>query len=754
MSPRSYIDLIKGLRSSKGSESQYISDAVLEIKEELKGTPQAKVNALRKLLYLQMFGCSMSFASFPAVEIVALPTFGSKRIGYLSIAQSFTDETDATIMATNQFKKDIGHKEECIAATAMASLACMTTPELSRELFNDVVTLLNSSKAVIRKKALLLAYRMLLRYPDALKIALPRIKDRLEDKDACVQASAVNIITELVIRNPSIYIAFAPTLYKLLTQPPPHDNWMLIKLVKCFGALSTVEPRLTQRLADPLINLLDSTNAQSLAFEIIQSIVIGMTHDDRLLRVAAQKLSSFVQDSDLNLQYLGLRGLASLLPAHHQVVRHHDEIVMKCLENADVSLRLRALDIVKGLATERNIKSLVKRLLLLLESESLVDIDISGSLKSALVKTIISMSTNNDYSNVTDFEWLVGVYTRLTVTAPSEALVVGSALTSIVARIPDVRELAVSKLVQAVLSPRGKQLLENSVNATTVGFIIGEFFDLFMNDAGVVIPKFLDPEIISRLSGSAVGTLVDAVVQMVLAHSTVAAENLDENSVELFSTLRLLAIEKLNQIIPIVSSFEATSRISLALTMLKTSSNPKILSMLTGLYRKSEELAPISSKAQKKIAPPDSVDLNSWIDPHVEKLVTAPVVAIKDDVFDRIPVHSLSDEDLPPLSDNKKKLKKKKKKVKTVQDDVISPVISEPKQSTPVEKVVKRSTPISIIKVKPLSDEDVSDSEVKGTGLHSALASVKLDEDFGLYGHEEVVQSEKKKKRRVKKVST
>ncbi|KAL0235420.1 hypothetical protein GEMRC1_002002 [Eukaryota sp. GEM-RC1] len=453
--------------------------------------------------------------------------------------------------------------------------------------------MLNSSKTVIRKKALLLTYRMLLRYPDALALALPRLKDRLDDKEPSVQSAACTIMTELVIRNPSIYMAFAPSLFKILSSKPPRDTWTQIKLIKCFGELTKEEPRLTQRLFEPLSHILDTSTAQSLVFEVIQAIISGMSHDQRLLRLAARKLSSFVEDSDVNIKYLGLRGLNSLQKEHSSAVRSHEEIIFKCLEEADISLRLRALDIVTGLATDKNLKSLVKRLLLLVEDEALSDVDVSGSLKSALVKSIIAMTTADDYGSVIDFEWLVGIYTRLLVSASFESQLIGETLCEIVSRVPDVRCLAVGKLVQALLSPRGAQLLETSCTAMVVGFVIGEFFDLAAKDAAIIVPKLLDVDVCKRLSGGAVGSLADAVLQIVVAEANLVKE---EGDLERWQSLRLMAVEKFSILASSCSCFEGVSRSKHYFSLLEKSDDPKLIGMLSFLFRKGAELVPVSKR--------------------------------------------------------------------------------------------------------------------------------------------------------------
>lgn len=52
-----------------------------------------------------MLGYDISWASFNMIEVMSQPTFTPKRIGYLAASQSFTDETDVLMLATNLFKK-------------------------------------------------------------------------------------------------------------------------------------------------------------------------------------------------------------------------------------------------------------------------------------------------------------------------------------------------------------------------------------------------------------------------------------------------------------------------------------------------------------------------------------------------------------------------------------------------------------------------------------------------------------------------
>lgn len=104
------------------------------------------------------------------------------------------------------------------------------TPDLARTLLNDLLNMLNNSRAYTRKRTVLLLYKVFLKYPEALRIAFPRLKEKLEDPDQAVVSASVNVICELAFRNPKNYIVLAPQLYGLLTGSS--NNWMLIKIVK------------------------------------------------------------------------------------------------------------------------------------------------------------------------------------------------------------------------------------------------------------------------------------------------------------------------------------------------------------------------------------------------------------------------------------------------------------------------------------------------------------------------------------------
>ncbi|KAL0485649.1 hypothetical protein AKO1_011890, partial [Acrasis kona] len=201
-----------------------------------------------------MCGYDMEWAAFHMIEVMSSPNFSLKRTGYLAAAQSFTPSTDVIMLTPQLFRKDLKSSEQYECGFALTTLSNVCTPDLGRDLVSEVVTLLNSTRPYIRKKAILCLYKIFIQYPDALRPAFPRLKEKLADTHPSVVSSSVNVICELARKNPVNYLGMAPVFFKLLTTL--NNNWTLIKIVKLFGALTPHEPRLAKKLVEPLANII------------------------------------------------------------------------------------------------------------------------------------------------------------------------------------------------------------------------------------------------------------------------------------------------------------------------------------------------------------------------------------------------------------------------------------------------------------------------------------------------------------------
>lgn len=230
---------------------------------------------------------------------------------------------------------------------------------------------------------------MFLRYPDALRPAFPRLKEKLDDTEPSTQSCAVNVICELARKNPKNYLSLAPIFFRLLTDS--QNNWMRIKIIKLFAALTPLEPRLAKKLIDPLTNLIHQTPAMSLLYECISTVIVSVPDHLPSIQLCVTKLRIFIEDQDQNLKcvsflsslavffctrylcsrpahrYLGLQAMADILKIHPKVVAVHRDLIISCLEDGDESIRLRALALIGGMCTKKNLTDIVRKLLKHLE---------------------------------------------------------------------------------------------------------------------------------------------------------------------------------------------------------------------------------------------------------------------------------------------------------------------------------------------------------------------------------------------------
>lgn len=362
---RTLQDLIRGLRANKNNEPKYIANAVDEIRSEIRTDDMdLKAGAVMKLTYLEMLGYDMSWASFHVVEVMSSPKYHLKTVGYLAAAQSFQQDTDVLMLTTNLLKKDLSSNPADVAVT-LNGLSAIAAPDLARDLSQEIIAMLNHSRPHIRKRAILAIYRICEKYPDAINNARPRLEEKLDDPDSGVVAATVNVLCELVRRNPKEYLTLAPRLFILLTTSS--NNWMLIKIVKIFGSLSPYEPRLVKKLQSPITELISTTPAISLLYECVRTCIIGGmlqgSSGDSLAKLCVSKLAAFIQDPDQNLKYIALLAMAKIVPTHPYLVAEYQDTILSSLNDQDISIRMRALDLVSAMTNRSNLQSIVQQVL-------------------------------------------------------------------------------------------------------------------------------------------------------------------------------------------------------------------------------------------------------------------------------------------------------------------------------------------------------------------------------------------------------
>ncbi|KAL1591448.1 AP-3 complex subunit delta [Paraconiothyrium brasiliense] len=522
-----------------------------------------KSTALMKLTYLEMFGHDMSWASFNVLEVMSSPKWRHKRTGYLAAVQSYRRDTDVLLLAENQLKKDISSPTPSVISLPLVAIPHVINPSMASSVLSDLLPRLTHSHPSIRKKTVVTLYRLALVYPETLRPAWPKIKERLQDdhEDPSVTAAIVNVICELGWRRPQDFLPLAPRLFDLLVEGG--NNWMAIKLIKLFATLTPLEPRLIKKLLPPLTKIIRETSAMSLLYECISGIiqggileaVEGTTEGEEVARLCVGKLRGMmVIEGDANLKYVALLAFEKIVQSHPYLVSQQQDVILECIDDPDISIRMRALDLVVGMVNSENLTAIVGRLMRQLRNAPVAssadnpandraratgvtpyaesdDSDAEESLRqheqrsdqppplpedyrTNVIRRILDMCSRDTYSNITDFEWYIDVLVQLVRVSPATKSTasgeesdldqsddvgrgIGRELQNVAIRVKSVRPEAVDAAQSLIFVDLRDQMFPSSGNGGQgvleyAGWLVGEFAS-YLTKVEPVLSSLLHP---------------------------------------------------------------------------------------------------------------------------------------------------------------------------------------------------------------------------------------------------------------------
>ncbi|KAI0076052.1 Adaptor protein complex AP-3 delta subunit [Panus rudis PR-1116 ss-1] len=669
---RTLQDLIRGLRANKQDEARFIAQALDEIRQEIRSKDmELKAGAVLKLTYLDMLGYDMAWASFHIVEVMSSSRIHLKSVGYLAAAQSFTQDTDVLMLTTNLLKKDFNSRPEDVAVS-LNGYSSIVTPDLARDLSPDVIKMLTHSRAHIRKRAVIALYKSFMKYPEVLPHAMARLRERLDDPDAGVVAATVNVLCEFGRHNAQEFLPLAPQLFHLLTTTS--NNWVLIKIVKLFGYLTPHEPRLVRKLQPPITELISTTPAISLLYECVRTCIIGGmlqgSSGNSLARTCVSKLATFLQDEDQNLKYIALMAMVKIVPSHPHLVAEYQDMILSSVDDQDISIRMRALDLISAMASDRNLQPIVQQLLSHLvrtESSALpsatqsltqnlssdpIRVPTSPSQNPAyrliLSQRILTLGSQNTYENVVDFEWYLSVLVDLAYVAKVDiGAQIREQLVDITARVRAARRLAVSLMVKLLCDDAFLSNAGNPGSCSEVlwaaAFICGEYCGE-LAEPQKLLSFLLQPRVLTlnadiisvylqsatKVFGVWAAELADRwdnddlpkvkeTVDTVLERLAEFASNPDievqeraANITQLFTFIRA----DLNAFRPVASTGYAYDDVAASSSFDGVSEPrfPKSLYLIRPLFN-SYDLNPVAPNAQESVPVPEGLDLNTWIVP-------------------------------------------------------------------------------------------------------------------------------------------
>lgn len=673
---KSLSDLIRGIRAAKDPQAReaYLRQAITDCHTEVRSADMdTKTMAVLKLTYLEMYGYDMSWSSFYVLEVMSSAKFQQKRVGYLAAMQSFRTDTDVLMLTTNLFKKDLGSAKPLDVSVALSGIASMVTPSLAQDLSDDIIKMLTHSRPYIRKKAILAMHKVFLQYPEAFKVAFPRLRDRLNDPDPSVVSATVNVICELAKQSPAKnLVSLAPQLYEILTTSK--NNWMLIKILKLFSSLAPREPRLKPKLLPPILQLMDSTSAMSLLYECINCIVSGgMLHetDYELASKCVNKLMVFLEETDQNLKYVGLLALTKVLTMHPQFLGGQQALILRCLDDRDLTIREQCLSLLSLAVNEDNLYDIVTRLLDQLRNGStkrehsaaaealaelvhstsahkrggLSNLDSYIPYRVQVIRKIIDLCSSKTYELLPDFYWYIGLLVELVDLAPDQdafdsdprtsvGALIGEEFRNIALRVKSIRESVIYAAVNLLTNQFSKITFNMPSVLFGVVWAIGEYSSE-VRDPLNTIDILLKIEAELSTSGNRAPyeltslscIFIQAIMKLYtrFASSKTQAWTVDRSHSVLDLTKKVVKYLEKNAT---NFDFEVQERAVGFLELLKVTEQaieehnqsgadepPLLLTVAFPSLFNGNEIQPVARRAQKRIPPPEGLDLNEELCP-------------------------------------------------------------------------------------------------------------------------------------------
>ncbi|GAB7359476.1 hypothetical protein MBLNU230_g6122t1 [Neophaeotheca triangularis] len=681
--------LIRGLRANKGREREYIQECLRECRKEVKSQDMdLKATALLKLVYLEMFGHDMSWASFNVLEVMSSQKYLQKRVGYLAAVQSFRPDTEVLMLAENLLKKDLAGADKATIGLPLGTIPHVVSPSMANSLLTDLVPRLSHSSPAIRKKTIVTLYRLAVVYPETLRPAWPKIKERLldENEDSSVTAAIVNVVCELGWRRPQDFLPLAPRLFELLTEGG--NNWMAIKIIKLFSTLTPLEPRLVKKLLPPLTSIIKTTPAMSLLYECINGIIQGgimeaaedTQEGEDIARLCVSKLRAMlVMEGDPNLRYVALLAFAKLTSGHAYLVEQHQDVILECIDDADISIRTRALDLVVGMVNSNNLQTVVERLLRQLRNAGVAsvtedpdndrgahegveprgddeEVEMAASLRrreqvsnqppplpedyrASVIERILEMCSRDTYANMSDFEWYIGILVDLVKQCPASPAAgrtisdsIGAELLNVAVRVKAVRPDAAAASQSLLLSDQsGSQGV-----LASAAFVAGEYANMLPDPEAVltallhsssaqlpanVLTNYLQaiPKVLSALTSSQHVSWTPQRQSWIVLLIARVTHFLEPLTLHPALEVQERAVEYLDlmRLASEASSNQHTEPEDGDYTEPPLLLTQAIPSLFTGM-----ELNPVSAAALRKVPPPEDLDLDATINSGLQMLLS------------------------------------------------------------------------------------------------------------------------------------
>jgi len=451
----------------------------------------AKKKYMWKIMYMYTLGYTVEFGHMQCVDLIRSDKYSEKNVGYVGVSLLLIEHTDMLRMCINTIRNDLKSRNEIFQCLALTCVANVGGPEFAESLVPDVQALLTSgtSRTFVRKKSALCLLRLLRQYPDncpSPQVA-PQIVKLAEHRNVGVVTSVLSLLTGLATYDTPSYSTIIPLAIRLLhgfvinrecskeyiyyRTPCP---WLQVKLLRILQYYPPPKDQnLTTKLHDVLDRIVTKTEVtqsvnknhadHSILFEAMNVIIhLNLHGQDMLHDRAIHKLLHFINVKEGNIRYLGLDAMARLakIANTHKLIKRHLRTIQYSLDDSDISIRKRALDLLYSICDEDNVVEIIEHLLRYLTKAEY-------GIREEMVLKIAILAEKY----ATDYKWYIDVILKLlTVAGDYVSEDVWHRVVQIVTNNEDLQPYAAEKVLVLLQSP---PIHESMIKVA--GYILGEF---------------------------------------------------------------------------------------------------------------------------------------------------------------------------------------------------------------------------------------------------------------------------------------
>ena len=529
--------------------------------EQAKSSYESRRNNVAKLLYLFTLGERTHFGQIECLKLLASPRFADKRLGYLGTMLLLDENQEVLTLVTNSLQKyvlnisfpiiradnelltsDLNHSNQYVVGLALCTLGNIASIEMSRDLFQQIESLLSTANPYIRRKAALCAMRICRKVPDLQEHFIEKAKLLLSDRNHGVLLCGLTLVTSMCEDDEAeggeqgIVETFRPltsglvrTLKGLATSgyAPEHDvngitdPFLQVKILRLLRTLGRGDPRTSEQINDILAQVATNTDSaknvgNSILYESVLTI-LDIEADSGLRVLGVNILGKFLTNKDNNIRYVALNTLIKVVAVEPNAVQRHRNTILECLRDPDISIRRRALDLSFTLINEGNVRVLIRELLAFLE--------VADNEFKPIMTSQIGVAADRFAPNK---RWHVDTMLRVLKLAGNyvkEQIL--SSFVRLIATTPDLQTYSVQKLYAGLKDDITQEGL------TLAGtWVIGEYGDSLLRGG-----QYEEEELVKEVRESEIVDLFDTILSS--AYSTqIVAEYIVTSAMKLTSRLK------------------------------------------------------------------------------------------------------------------------------------------------------------------------------------------------------------------------